>query len=69
VKNEKRLTVLVGKCQGKRQLGRIQHRYEENTKVNVREIRCEGVEWIQLAQYSTGWVTIQEPYHRVNSVS
>jgi hypothetical protein len=31
-------------------LGRLKCRYENNIKKDFREIRCKGVDWIQLAQ-------------------
>jgi len=35
-------TILVGKCKGKRQLGRPKRRWEDNIKVYVRYIVCEN---------------------------
>jgi hypothetical protein len=31
-------------------LGRPRHRWEDNIKIDLREIRIDGVNWIQLAQ-------------------
>jgi len=42
--------VLVGKPEGKRPLGRPRHRWEDNIKVNLQEVGCGGVDWINLAQ-------------------
>jgi hypothetical protein len=42
--------VLVGKPEGKRPLGRPRHRREDNIKLDLREIRIDGANWIQLAQ-------------------
>jgi hypothetical protein len=42
--------VLVGKPEGKRPLGRPKRRWEDGTKMDLREIGRGGVEWIQLAQ-------------------
>ena len=44
--------VLVGKPEGKRLLGRPRHRWEENIKMDFQEVRCEGMDWIELAQES-----------------
>jgi hypothetical protein len=41
---------LVGKPEGKRQLGRPRFRWEDNTKIDVREIWWCGVDWIDLAR-------------------
>jgi hypothetical protein len=35
--------VLVGKLKGKRPLGRPRHRWEDNIKVDLREIGIDGV--------------------------
>jgi len=42
--------VLVGKCEGKRPLGRSRHRWEENIKMDLQEVGCGGLDWIDLAQ-------------------
>jgi hypothetical protein len=41
--------VLVGKPEGKRPLGRPRSRWEDNIKMDVREIRIDGANWIRLA--------------------
>jgi len=41
--------VLVGKPEGKRPLGRPKHRWEDNIKMDLQELRCEGMYWIKLA--------------------
>jgi hypothetical protein len=40
--------ILVGKTEGKRPLGRPRHRCEDNIKIDLAEIMCEGVDWIHL---------------------
>jgi hypothetical protein len=47
--------VLVGKPEGKRPLGRPRCRWEDNIKVDLQEVGCEGVDWIQLAQGGDRW--------------
>jgi hypothetical protein len=42
--------VLVGKSEGKRLLGRPRCRWEDDTKIEIKEIRWEDVDWIHLAQ-------------------
>jgi hypothetical protein len=42
--------VLVGKCEGKRPLGRPRCRWEDNIKMDVQEVECGGMDWIMLAQ-------------------
>jgi hypothetical protein len=42
--------VLVGRPEGKRPLGRPRRRWEDNIKMDRREIGIDGANWIQLAQ-------------------
>jgi hypothetical protein len=42
--------VLVGKPEGKRPLGRPRRRWEGNIKADIREVGCERMDWIELAQ-------------------
>jgi hypothetical protein len=46
---------LVGKPEGKRPLGRPRHRWEDNIKMDLREIGVSGANWIQLAQDRMQW--------------
>jgi hypothetical protein len=46
---------LVGRLEGKRTLGRSRHRWNDNIKLNLREIGIDGANWIQLAQDSVMW--------------
>jgi hypothetical protein len=45
----------VGKPKEKRPLGRPRHRWKENTKVHLQEVRCGGIDWIDLAQDRDRW--------------
>jgi hypothetical protein len=47
--------VLVGKLEGKRPLGRPRPRWEENIKMDLQEIGCGGMDWIELAQDRDRW--------------
>jgi hypothetical protein len=42
--------VLVGKPEGKRTLGRPRRRWEDNIKMDLQEVGCGGIDWIDLAQ-------------------
>jgi hypothetical protein len=42
--------ILVGKSEGKRSLGRSRRRWVDNIKMDLREIDCGGMDWIDLAQ-------------------
>jgi hypothetical protein len=50
--------ILVRKPDGKRPLGRPGHRLEDNIKMDLREIRFGGVDWIHLAQDTDRWRTL-----------
>jgi len=47
--------VLVGKPEGKRPLGRPRRRCEDNIKMNLQEVGCGGVDWIELAKGRDRW--------------
>jgi len=47
--------VLVGKLEGKRPLGRPRRRWEDNIKIDLQEVRCGGMDWIELAQDRDRW--------------
>ena len=47
--------VLVGKPEGKRPLGRPGRRCENSVKMDLQEVGCGGVEWIDLAQDRNRW--------------
>ena len=42
--------VLVGKLEGKRQFGRPKYRWEDNIKMDLQEVGCGSMEWIELVQ-------------------
>ena len=46
--------VLVGKLEGRRPLGRFRHRWENNIKMDLREIGW-GMDWIDLAHVRDRW--------------
>jgi hypothetical protein len=46
--------VLVGKPEGKRPVGRPRRRWEYNIKIDLQEVGCGGMDWIELAQAETG---------------
>jgi hypothetical protein len=48
--------VLVGRPEGKRPLGRPRRRWEDNIKIDLREIGIDGANWIWLAQDSFQWL-------------
>jgi len=47
--------VLVGKPEGKKPLGRPRRRWENNIKMDLQEVGCGGVDWIELDQDKDRW--------------
>jgi hypothetical protein len=45
--------ILVGKQEGKRPLGRQRRRWVNNIKIDLRERRWDGVDWLDLAPIGT----------------
>jgi len=48
-------TVLVGKPDGKRPLGRPRRRWEDNIKMDLQEVRGACGDWMELAQDRDRW--------------
>jgi hypothetical protein len=46
---------LVGRPEGKRPLGRPRHRWEDNIKLDLREIGIGEANWIRLVQDRAHW--------------
>jgi hypothetical protein len=47
--------VLVGKPEGKRLFGRPRCRWEDNIKMDLQEVGCGGMDWIELATDTDRW--------------
>jgi hypothetical protein len=47
--------ILIARPEGKRQLGRPRRRWEDNIKMDIREIVLEAVNWINLTQDRDWW--------------
>jgi hypothetical protein len=47
--------VLAGKPEGMRPLGRTRHEWEDNIKVDLQEVGCGGMDWIELVQDRDRW--------------
>jgi hypothetical protein len=50
--------VLVGKPGGKRPLGRPKRRWEDNIKIDLKEVGCGCMDWIELAQDRNRWLAL-----------
>ena len=47
--------ILMGKPEGKRPLGRHRLRWEDNIKMDLQELVCEVMDWIEQAQDRDSW--------------
>jgi len=45
----------VGKPEGQRPLGGPRRRWEDNIKIDLQELICGGMDWIELAQDRDSW--------------
>jgi hypothetical protein len=46
---------VVGKPEGKRPLGRLRRRWEDNIKMDLQVFGCGDMDWIELAQDRDRW--------------
>jgi hypothetical protein len=47
--------ILAGKPEGKRPLGIHRLRWEDNIKMDLQEVGCEVMDWIEVAQDRDSW--------------
>ena len=45
----------MGKSEGKKPLGRPRYRWEDNIKIDLREVGCDPGDWIDLAEDRDQW--------------
>ena len=50
--------VLMGKPEGKRQLGRPRRSWDVNIKMYLQEVGCGGMGWIELSEDRVWWRTL-----------
>ena len=44
-----------GKTEGKRPLGKPRRRWEDNIKMDLKEVGCGGMDWTDLAEDKDSW--------------
>ena len=45
----------MGNPEEKRLLGRLRRRWQDNIKMDIQEVGCGGIDWIELAQDRDRW--------------
>jgi hypothetical protein len=50
-----RYRILLGKPEGRRPLGRPRRRWDDNIRMDLREVGCGCVDWVVLAQDRDRW--------------
>jgi hypothetical protein len=50
--------ILVGKPDGKRPIGRLRRRWEDNINMDLREIAWDSMGWINLSQDRDQWLAV-----------
>ena len=50
--------VLVGKPEGRRPLGKPRRRWVDNIRMDLQEVGCGYMDWIELVQDRDGWRTL-----------
>jgi hypothetical protein len=48
-------SAVVGKPDGKRQMGRLRRRWADNGRMDLKEVGCGGMDWIELAHGRDSW--------------
>ena len=50
----------MGKPEGKRPLGRSRRRWKDNIKMDLQEVGCGGMDWIELVQDRDRWRALEK---------
>ena len=45
----------MGKAEGKRLFGRHRHKWKDNIKVDLQDVACGGMDWIDMAKDGDRW--------------
>jgi len=61
--------VLVGKPEGRRSLGRCGRRWDDNIKMDLQEVGCGGMDWIDGFQALVNAVMNLRVYYKMRVIS
>jgi len=64
--------VLVVKPEGNRPLGRPRYKWENNIKMDLQQVDCGGMDWIDLAQDRDRWLVnavMNLRFHKIRGIS
>jgi hypothetical protein len=50
--------ILVERPEGRRPLGRPRRRWEDNIKIDLQEVGCGSMDWIDVAQGRDRWLAL-----------
>ena len=57
------------KFEGKRPLGRHRRGWEDNIKMDLQEVECGGMDWIELAQDRDRWRALVSAVMNLRGIS
>ena len=61
--------VLVGKPEGKRPLARPRRKWDDNIKMDLQEVGCGGMNWMELAQGRKRWRALMNAVMNLRGIS
>jgi len=61
--------VLVGKPEGRKPLGRPKRRWDDNIKMDLQEVGCGVIGWIELAQDRDRWRALVNAVMNMRGIS
>ena len=59
----------MGRPEGKRPLERPRRRWEDNIKMDIQEVVCRSMDWIDLAQDRNRWQALANAVIKLRGIS